>query len=139
MSCWARSSPRESSPSTNTQSMVDSPAWRVARGEVAAASSCSLDMVLTPAESTTAASGRRRDATWAAALVAACLAVFLLSPVSQVGDSSYTLLLADQLVRAGGDVGERGVHQENAARLDAEGTELRDKHYKCNIQQCPRR
>jgi aminoglycoside N3'-acetyltransferase len=45
----------------------------------------------------------------------------------------------DQLARSGSDPGERAMDEEQAARLDAEGTKLRDKHYKCNIQQCPGR
>ena len=49
-------------------------------------------------ESTTDASTRRRDLVWAGALVAACFALFLASPVEQVGDSHFTLLLADQLL-----------------------------------------
>jgi hypothetical protein len=50
------------------------------------------------AESTIEGSGRRRDVAAAATLAAGCLAVFLLSPVDQVGDSHFTLLLADQLM-----------------------------------------
>jgi hypothetical protein len=75
------------------------PTVRTARGEAAAAASCSLDMVLTPAEPAIDPSARGRDRVWAAVVAAACFAVFYASPVDQVGDSRYTLLLADQLLR----------------------------------------